>query len=321
VVSKRIIVTSDAQGKEATAISSWIKNPDLDGYGWWSILAPFWRQGIEVDVLSPQDYLSQNPDKYLFALVFSKDFADFPRWKGKLVAYVHDPQSVTNYSLEGYSAVLAAYPKFTRRYALETGYDFDEIPVLWHPNLISPTWTKGARQRSWSTRKSFLVTGAIHPYYYPERYRLHQCIRFSLRKWIYGVHCSHKVGASLVRKSRLTKGERKGLSWFKYLAFYQTVIFAKDRWGLFVRKYTEIPGCGCLMVAPEIEAAKKAGLVDGENYIAIDVDRFWDIVGWIRDNPSQADKIRKNGIDWVHGFAEFVYHVLTLENIDIIVSN
>ena len=321
---KKIILTSDKKKYnkriEASVINSWAKNPELDGYRLWSVLGPFWKQGFEVEIVSADDYLRKNPADYLFALVMSKNFATFPRWKGRLVAFIKDPQSVTDFSLDGYSGVLATYVKFIKEFALEKGYNLQNVPVLWHPNLIHPEWVGNAGQRPISLRKNFLVTGAIDPYKYPDRYRLYRSIRYSLAKrWRYGVHLSNKLGFQFAYDPQLAK-KYQGKAWFYTLSSYKTIIFGRDRWGYFVGKYTEIPACGCLMVAPDIEEAREAGLVADENYLAINVDRFWDTIEWIRSNEGRAEKIRKNGVSWVHEFAHYVYHDLFQENITIIMS-
>lgn len=311
---RNIILTGDVERKDPSAIRAWVWNPELDGYRWWAILNPFWNNGVSVRILSVEDYLKKDPRDYAFALVFSKHFAAFPRWPGRLVAYIHDLQSVINCDLDGYSGALAVYPNAT---AALSGAS---VPILWHPSLIYPEWTRELRRRPQSARKNFLVTGALDRYHYPERCRLHRSIRYSIkRRWKHGVRCSHRTGSCLVFGSWLSK-RHQGQAWWNFLARHKTVIFAQNRWNYFVRKYSEIPACGCLMVAPDVRLSRKAGLVPGEHYLLIDVDRFWDTIEWIQANPGRAEEIRKNGMAWLREFRHYVCHDLFQENMDVILS-
>lgn len=303
---KKFIFTTDVdKWKESglDTIRKWYINPESDGYLWRGILEPIVKSGFDIEFMSIDDYAKANPHEYAFAFIFAKKFNNIPRWKGKMIAYVHDAHNVQNYDLTGFDAVFSAYKQYTEAFHQEKTGRKISIPHFWCPNIFNPKWA--TKTYSWRDKSKTLVTGTIHKTYYPERYQLNEQLRSRpIKRLYYQVNLSNAPGYQLVHNQDIKK---LGRNWIYYLSKFKTVCFAKDKWGYFVKKYTEIPAAGSLMLAPKILECETANLVDKYNYIALDVDNIWSQLDWIKSNPKRAKIIRDNGISWVEEFTKKFY--------------
>lgn len=256
-------------------------------------LAPFQIDIAGVHKLKPYS-------EYDFVFVqCHRDSPVVPRDCGaKVLIYCHDHHkwSVERQKLLSAAphAVLTPYPTIWRTYyKIHSSTEVVFTPFVSGKFFACPSTDYAGRSLD------VLAIGAKNLKVYPERCAVYELIAGCRNpKWkaLGTAHSNipYRLGCSAVGGSCLLN------RWSQLLASAKVVVFGQDRWGYLVRKYTEIPASGSLMVCPQIPDLDTLGLKPGIHYIPLPrpVTELPKLLNHILGNWKKYEQIARNGLEW-----------------------
>lgn len=71
--------------------------------------------------------------------------------------------------------------------------------------------------------------------------------------------------------------------------------FGSSKYRYAIQKYTEGASARCLVMADEPSDAEALGLIDGENYVSITINKWKSILDYYLSHPSEVERIARNG--------------------------